>query len=240
MNTPERRRSRRVGWRGFVIGLLFILGLASTGFLAGPWLSGAQDGGSIQSILARFGSPDNEASRLISQHWLQINYDPASPDTGPDGNVTITTFFDYGCAECRQLAQTLEKLRATDKGVRLVFKELPMVGPVSDFAARAALAADKQDYFVLLHRELLQGSWPPTESSVIMAAGMAGVNIERLRRDMADPAIAKALEMNRALAGTLGIESLPAFIIGDRIFRGAVDLEALKAAVAQTRKGPPL
>lgn len=240
MNTPERRRTSRAGWRRFVLGLLFVVGIAGAGFLAGPWLFGAPDGWSLQPILARFDSSDDGSSRLISEYWWQINFDPDSPDTGLDGDVTITIFVDYGCAECRRLAQTLEKLRATDKGVRLVFKELPMAGPVSDFAARAAMAADKQDYFVLLHRELLQGSWPPTEPSVIMAAGMAGVDIERLRRDMAYPAIAKALEMNRALARTLGIESLPAFIIGDRIFRGTVDLEALKAAVAQARKGPPL
>jgi thiol-disulfide isomerase/thioredoxin len=240
MNIPERGRTSRAGRRRFMLGLLFVVGIAGAGVLARPWLLGAPDGWSFRSILGRFGSPDDESSRLISEYWWQINYDPDSPDTGPDGDVTITTFFDYGCAACRQLAQTLEKLRATDKRVRLVFKELPMAGPVSDFAARAAMAADKQDYFVLLHRELLQGLWPPTESSVIMAAGMAGVDLEQLRRDMADPAIAKALEMNRALAQTLGIDSLPAFIIGDRIYRGAGDLEDLKAAVAQARKGPPL
>ena len=236
MSTPERRSTKRLAWK---LGLIFALGTAAVGLLASPWLSSIADRWGIHSIVSGSASPDDESRRVISEQWWQIYYDPTSPDTGLDGDVTIITFLDYGCAECRALAQTLEKLRATDKGIRLVFKELPMMGPVSDFAARAALAADKQDYFLLLHRELLQGSWPPTESSVIMAAGMAGVDIERLRTDMADPAIAKALEMNRELARTLGIDSLPAYIVGNRIYRGAADLEALQAAVAETRKGPP-
>lgn len=223
-----------------MLGLIFALGIAAAGLLASPWLSSIADRRGIQSIVSSLASPDDEPRRLISEHWPQIYYDRTSPDTGSDGDVTIIAFLDYGCAECRALGQTLQKLRATDKGVRLVFKELPMMGPGSDFAARAALAADKQDHFLLLHWELLQGSWPPTESSVIMAAGMAGVDIERLRTDMGDPAIAKAVELNRALARTLGINSLPAFIVGNRIYRGASDLEALRAAVAQARKGPPL
>jgi protein-disulfide isomerase len=223
-----------------MLGLIFALGIVAAGLLASPWPSGIGDRWGIHSIVPGFASPDDESRRLISEHWLQIYYDRTSPDTGSDGEVTIIAFLDYGCAECRALAQTLKKLRASDKGVRLVFKELPMMGRSSDFAARAALAADKQDHFLLLHWELLQGSWPLTESSVIMAAGMAGVDIERLRTDMGDPAIAKAIEMNRALARTLGIDSLPAFIVGNRIYRGATDLEALQAAVAQVRKGPPL
>lgn len=237
MSTPERRSAKRLAW---MLGLIFALGTAAAGLLASPWLSSIADRWGIHSIVSGSASPDDESRRLLSEHWSQIYYDPSSPDMSPDGDVTIIAFLDYGCAECRALGQTLQKLRATDKGIRLVFKELPMMGPGSDFAARAALAADKQDYFLFLHRELLHSSWPVTESSVIMAAGMAGVDIERLRTDMDDPAIAKAIEMNRSLARTLGIDSLPAFIVGNRIYRGASDLEALQAAVAQVRKGPPM
>lgn len=67
-------------------------------------------------------------------------------------------------------------------------------------------------------------------------AGMAGLDIEQLRTDMGDSAIAKAIEENRALARTLGITALPTFIIGNRIHRGATELKSLQAAVTEARK----
>jgi protein-disulfide isomerase len=180
---------------------------------------------------------DDTISRVISERWLQIFYDRSSPDTGPDGNVIIIAFLDYDSADCRKVGAALSKLHDVDRGVRIVFKELGEPGSTSEFAARAALAADRQDRFLLLHRELTRGPSQLTDSSVIMSAGTAGLDLERLRADMNDPAITKAIEENRSLAQALGITS-PALIVGYRIVRGAVDFEALQAAVAQARASP--
>lgn len=180
----------------------------------------------------------DDTDRLISERWFQIYYDPASPDTGTDGDVTVVAFLDYDSEDCRKMAKALATLRKADRGVRIVFKDLVEPGSNSELAARAALAADRQDGFLSMHKELTHGPLQPSEASVIMAAGMAGLDIERLRADMKDPAIAKAIEENRSLALVLGIKSAPALIISDRIIHGAVDLGTLQAAVAQARTLP--
>jgi protein-disulfide isomerase len=183
--------------------------------------------------------PSDNVSQAITEQWMQIYYDPDSPDTGMDGDVTIVAFLDYDAGDCRDAAVMLNELREADKRVRLVFKHISTSAPGPDFAARAALAADRQDMFLPLHRALLQGS-PPTEASVIAAARMAGLDTERLHADMDNPAIVAALKRNKALMGDLGISALPAFIVGGQLYRGAIDREALGAAVARIRTNPSM
>lgn len=180
----------------------------------------------------------DDATRLITEQWVQIYYDRSSPVSRSDGDITIVAFLDHASADCRKLAAALSQLHRLDRGVQTIFKEIAAPDSIADFASRALLAANRQDRFLLLHRELIQGPRQMTESSVIMAAEIAGLDIERLRVDMKDPAIAKALEENRNLAHVLGIRS-PALIIGDRIYHGTTDLKALQVAVAQARSETP-
>jgi protein-disulfide isomerase len=236
MNTSDRQFNRRRIWGALSAGFALAAVIAIAWMLFG---SGLSNGSGLWKILPQFALSGDDTDRLISKRWVQIYYDRTSPDTGPDGDVTIVAFLDYDSADCREVAIALAKLREVDRGVRIVFKELVPPGSNSEFAARAALAADRQDRFLSMHKELTHGPLHLTESSVIMAAGMAGLDIERLRADMNDPAIANAIKENRSLALALGISSSPALIIGDRIFHGATDLGTLQAAVAQARTRPP-
>ena len=150
---------------------------------------------------------DDDVSRLISERWVQIYYDRSSPEIASDGNVTIVAFLDYDSADCGKVAATLSKLHEADPGVRIVYKLLADPGLTADFAARTLLAADRQDGFLLPHKELIQGPPPVTESSVTTAAHTAGLDIEHLRADMKDPGIGKALEENQLLAQALAVSS---------------------------------
>lgn len=137
--------------------------------------------------------PSDNSDQVIIEQWVQIYYDLDSP--GVDGGVTIVAFLDYDSADCRDAAVALSKLREADKRVRLVFKEVPTSALGLDFAARAVLATDKQNMFLPLHKELSQGP-QPTESSVMTAAKMVGLDTERLGADMNNPAIMAALKRN--------------------------------------------
>jgi protein-disulfide isomerase len=186
------------------------------------------------------GTPASDnVSQVITEQWMQIYYDPDSPSTGMEGDVTIVVFLDYDIGDCRDAALSLNALREADKRVRLVFKYIPISAPGPDFAARAASAAAKQDMFLLLHKALLQGPLP-TETSVIAAAERAGLDTKRLRADMDNPTIAAALKRNKTLMGELGISSLPAFIVGGQLYRGTIDREALSVAVARVRTNPSM
>jgi protein-disulfide isomerase len=200
--------------------LVVIAAVAMVWRLFSPWLGPS--------------SVNDDVRRLISERWVQIYYDRSSPEIASDGNVTIVAFLDYDSEDCRKVAAALSRLHETDPGVRIVFKVLGASDSTAGFSAHALLAADRQDGFLLLYNELIQGRPQVTESSVIAAAQTAGLDIARLRADMTDSAIGKVIEENQSLAHVLGVSS-PALLIGNRIYHGATDLETLQAAVAQAR-----
>lgn len=234
----KREHRRAVGVIVAAISAIFAVGLAIGGLLFGPWLDDRSGSLAARNAASQFARQDAETSRLISAEWARLNYDPRSPTAGnPDGDVTVIEFFDYNCPYCRMVAPILAEIRKTDKGVRFIFKEFPILGPSSDFAARAALAAQKQDGYLALHAQLMQGKAAANESTVMMAAEVVGLDADRLRADMDDPAIAAAIEQNHALALRLRISSTPTFVIGNRIYRGAADLETFRAEIALARRG---
>ena len=176
------------------------------------------------------------ARAVITARAQEILHDPDSPVAGnPKGDVTLVQFFDYNCRYCRQVAPHLAEVEASDHNLRVVYKEFPILGPGSVFAARAALAANRQGKYAALHQALMQAKDALSESSVLEAAARVGVDLDRLKRDMADPAIQAALSRNAALAQALNITGTPAFIVDDRIEGGAIAKEDMRALVQSAR-----
>jgi protein-disulfide isomerase len=122
-----------------------------------------------------------------------------------------------------------------------VFKEFAILGPTSDFAARVALAAQKQGEYLPVHQALMRAEQPLTEDKVFQAAAGAGADLTRLKRDMADPSVDAEITRTRNLAETLGITGTPGFVVGDALIPGAVERDALQSAIAEARgiKGVP-
>jgi protein-disulfide isomerase len=179
---------------------------------------------------------DHMAVQALQKRHQQVFDDPASPVGGnPHGDVTLVEFFDYQCPYCKEVEPSLEKLTAQDHGLRVVFKEFPVLGPASITAARAALAAQKQSKYDAFHVAMMAAKGRITDQTVYAVAGSVGLDLTRLKHDMADPAVAKQIKANLDLADALGITGTPAFIIGDRIIPGAVDLDTLKQDIADAR-----
>jgi protein-disulfide isomerase len=162
--------------------------------------------------------------------------DPADPIAGdPGGDVTIVEFFDTRCPYCRKLEPTMSDLLARDHRVRLVYKDLPILGPDSVLGSKALLAAQKQGRYEKL-REAIMSAPPDTDKRGIQAiAQNLGLDWERMKHDMDDPAVAARLQANLTLAHELGIEGTPALVIGGNLIPGAIDLADLQSAVAAAR-----
>ena len=172
----------------------------------------------------------------IRAHLAQLTQDPGSPVAGnPQGKVTVVEFFDYQCGYCKRQVAELKKLLQGDADVRLVYKDLPILGPPSVFAARAALAARKQGKHEALHEALMATKESLTEEIVLKVATESGLDIARLQKDMADPSVAEALERNFQLQRALNIEGTPALIVGTEFVPGAASVETLKVLVARAR-----
>jgi protein-disulfide isomerase len=173
----------------------------------------------------------------IAENQSELMDDPASPVGGnPKGDVTLVEFFDYRCAYCRRVVSSMQALLAEDRGLRVVFKELPVLGPDSVRAARAALASRRQDGYVPFHFALMTSDDLSLEG-IRAAAEAVGLDSDQLEADMNAPEVMTAIEANYALANELGIEGTPAFVIGDQLIPGAVDKARLEQLIDEARAG---
>jgi len=169
--------------------------------------------------------------------------DAADPTRGnPRGDVTIVEFFDARCGFCKQLHPALEALIRRDPNIRVVMKDLPVLGPTSVQAARALLAAHRQGRYAAFQDALLTLRGEPTESVLQDLARRVGLDWARLRREMEDPAISRRIDANMRLAQSLGIQGTPALVIAGpagpqaaTLVPGAVDLGQLERLVAEAR-----
>lgn len=178
-----------------------------------------------------------QARAAITQNAEVLFRDAEDPVKGnARGDVTIVEFFDVRCGYCRQLHPTVEELLRRDRNVRLVLKDLPILGPNSTLAARALLAAQRQGRYVPYQDALLRLRGDTPEGVLRTEAERLGIDWARLRRDMDDPAIQRRIEGNLRLARTLGIEGTPAMVIGETVIPGAVDLATLERQVAEARR----
>jgi protein-disulfide isomerase len=173
----------------------------------------------------------------IRSHWQELTRDPSTPLAGnPNGDVTIVEFFDYQCPDCKADEPVLEKLLAQDPRLRIAHKDLPMLGPASLTAARAALAAEKQDKYEAFRLIMMSFKGPLDDSTIYVVAGAVRLDLDRLKTDMAAPDIERQIAANRALATALNVAATPTFIIGDQVVEGAIDLSGFKELVARARR----
>lgn len=168
-----------------------------------------------------------------------LEQDPNSPVIGnPDGDVVLIEFFDYHCPYCKRVAPDLRALVEEDGNIRLVMKELPILGPPSRYAAQAALAAAKQGKYEEMHFALMNLQGDLGQLTVMKLAQDLGIDIEQLQTDMRDPEINAELRRTYETARALQINGTPAFIIGDQLMPGAMSAAALKQVIAEHRANP--
>lgn len=176
--------------------------------------------------------------RQITELGEEIFDDPATPVLGnPDGDVTLVEFLDYQCGYCKRMLEEIFALIDEDANLRIVFKELPILGPASVTAAQAALASREQGLYGEFHRALMSYRGRLSDDLIFQLAEDVGLDVDRLRRDMESDAIQAHIAGNLALAQSLGIRGTPAFIIGDEVIPGAVGGDALRELIAQARQG---
>ncbi len=193
----------------------------------------------IQALQAKREAAENaRAKAAMAEYGEALRAHPMTPVSGnASGDVTVVEFFDYQCGYCKRSLASMIGLLKSDKNVRVVWKELPILGPASRFAARAAMAAKKQGKYFEFHVALMGARGRLTEQKVMDAAKDAGLDVARLLGDMKDPKIEAYLDETQQLATALGIRGTPAFVIGDTLVPGAIDEAGMKQIIAQMRAG---
>jgi protein-disulfide isomerase len=153
----------------------------------------------------------------------------------PKGEISVVEFFDYNCGWCKKAVDELTKLIKADTNVRIVMKELPIFGENSTAAAKAAMASLKQGKYWEFHLALMKEK-QVTKDNLFQIAAKVGLNVDKLKADMADPSIDAALKETMIIAQELGIEGTPGFIIDSRVNVGFVPADGIKEILADVRK----
>lgn len=179
----------------------------------------------------------NDGEKVLTE--ALVLRDPDIPVAGnPDGDITIVEYFDFNCPYCRKIAPELRQVVQDDGKVRLVFKDWPVLGEVSVLASRMALASKYQDKFIQAHEALIGVTSKLTAPRVRELLAGAGIDLDRLDRDLA--ANAKAIDAiiarNGEQAEAFGFKGTPSFIIGKFRVPGVLTMAQFDQAIADARK----
>ncbi|WP_238367851.1 DsbA family protein [Mesobacterium pallidum] len=166
-----------------------------------------------------------------------IERDPNAPVLGnPDGDVTVVEFFDYNCPYCRRVKPEVRALIDEDPNIRLVYREWPILGDGSVFAAKAALAARKQGKYEEFHWAMMGLQGRAEEASVLRVAEDIGLDVDQLRADMDAPEVEEHIATSMRLTQALGFNGTPSFVIGDALVPGFVEKARLAELVEDARE----
>lgn len=175
---------------------------------------------------------DRQYAPILAQHRASIETPFGTSWKGaskPD--VVLVEFYDYACPYCKASNPAIDRLIKEDSGLRVVFRELPILGPDSVAAARLSLAASKAGRFAQFH-DALWAAGKPGPQTIAQASAAAGIAPSAA----ANAEIEAELRKNFQLAGALGARGTPLFVVGDRVLDSAVGYDKLKEAIADARE----
>ncbi len=181
---------------------------------------------------------ERRAQAVIAERSKDIFEDPNSVVGGnPKGDVTLVEFFDYQCGYCKSVHPVVRQLLSEDPNIKFVYKEFPILGPASNFAAQASIASIGQGKYLAFHNALMEVKGGLSEKIILSIASDVGLDTEILAKSIADQnaKISSIVRENHELARDLAISGTPAFVIGNQIIRGAVGIDVLKQLVADAR-----
>ncbi|MBN9248525.1 DsbA family protein [Hyphomicrobium sp.] len=182
---------------------------------------------------------DAKLKAFMAENAKSIYRSPGSAVAGnPDGDITVVEFFDFNCGYCKHGLPEVQKLIQDDKNVRVVFKELPILSKGSEEAAKVALAAKRQGKYWEFHQALLGSKGQANEASALKVAESLGLDMAKIKTDMASDDVKNELLAEMKLAKTMGVNGTPHFLVGNKSIPGAPDdlHEQLETLVTEFRK----
>lgn len=177
----------------------------------------------------------NQTTKTIGTHRQQVETPyPGAWAGSANGTATLVVFFDYACGYCRKSQPDLQRLLREDKQLKVVFRELPILGEDSTKAAWAGLMAAAQGKYLAFH-DGIYAAGNPSAPNIDKVQKAIGFNTAASPTANQSAAIQTELNKNFKLAQDLGITGTPAWVIGDQILSGAIGYDTLKAAIGRAR-----
>lgn len=178
---------------------------------------------------------EREVEKLLDSNRAEIETPFAGAWAGnANGDVVVVEFFDYACPYCRASKADVDRLLAEDKGLKVVYRDFPVLGPASDEAAMASLSAARQGRYKAFHNAMFAAGRPSHEK-IISTVRQARLDERQTARDLTASSLKAEITRNLDLGRALGLTGTPAYVIGNRILSGAVGYDEMKKAIADAR-----
>lgn len=192
----------------------------------------------VSAELEKRRKAEEEAARgqVLSEQKDRIFRSPHDFALGKENaKITVVEFFDYNCGWCKRALTEINKFTQKNPNVRVVMKEFPIFGENSQFAAKAALASQKQGKYWEFHQALMNQRQVTRENTFDVAKSV-GIDVEALKLEMQNPLYDRVLAENTQMAQALGMQGTPGFIIDSRVNYGYLPANELHKIVADIRK----
>lgn len=155
-----------------------------------------------------------EASRLFKSNIEALNNNPNSPFVGPkDAKIVLVEFFDFSCGYCKRLAPAVKEIVKKNPEIKVVFKPITFVAPISKYAAQAALAAAEQGKFMEVYSAMLGADGRLTEEAINSIAEKAGLDMKQFKADATSEKVQNTLKEVSDLANTLQVRGVPTLVL---------------------------
>jgi protein-disulfide isomerase len=203
---------------------------------AGQLISLGLAGWGVSQVLQAWQPLGRDVSRSGAAQLILS--DRSAPSSGPaNANLTIAVFTDYQCPACRKAHFEMERALSEDGRVRVLYKDWPIFGRVSERAARVALAADRQGIYAQVHGRLMTRVAALNDATLEAAVIEAGGDWQRIINDLSGfgRVIDLQLAVTRGQVFSLNISGTPAYLIGDQLIEGALTQRQFRRAFAAAR-----
>ncbi len=182
----------------------------------------------------------NQAETAVMDFRMRLSQGLNAPSTGPvNASVTVVEFFDYRCGYCKKVFPDIQALMDSGEDIRFVFMEFPILGDDSVAASNAALAVwlNWPEHYIAVHKVLMGSRGNLTQDKIMELVASVGIDPKALSAAMNSPEVGKLISDNYELAQTMGINGTPAFIIGDELVPGAIDISTMRELIDTARNG---
>jgi protein-disulfide isomerase len=178
----------------------------------------------------------SKMEKAVTENKDKIFNDAATPVAGnPKGTQSLVVFMDPYCGYCKKFHGELETLLSTNKDVKVIFKDIPIMGEESVLAIKAMLAAKEQGKYEQLQQAIFSSDKHLTEKQLLKLASSLDIDTKKLKADMKNKDIQVHIDQDMELAKALGINGTPTLIIGEsKVVPGYVNVEELSKMLKET------
>ena len=170
---------------------------------------------------------------VINSYYKNRKYENLPFTGNKNGKIIITEFIDYNCGYCKKTLLAINELVKKYEDLKVVFVDFPILSETSYSAAKAAIAAYKQNIYFEYHSALLKNRKNIDDAYLIDLAKSFQMDIKKFKSDMNSENTLQILEDNIEFAKELNIRGTPSFIINKKIYPGAYEIKKLEEILSK-------